>query len=72
MIRRKDLVDVGDADYKERQGEFMQCLDCGVEIGGTRGDFFSVVMDFVFICMGCGSENIAIVKIVRKTVIVKQ
>lgn len=72
MIMRKDLVDVGDADYNTRRNEFMQCQDCGEEIGGTRGDFFSLPMEWVFSCFECGSENIAIVRRVSEIVIVKQ
>lgn len=72
MIMRKDLVDVGDKDYDQRRGEFMQCQDCGEEMGGTQGDFFMVEMDYMFSCNGCGSENIAIVRFVHKIVIVNQ
>ena len=72
MIKRKDLVDIGDADYDARRSEFMQCQDCGEEFGGTRGDFFMVFMDSLFYCPRCGSENIALVKKVCQNVIVKQ
>lgn len=72
MIRRKDLVDVGDADYDTRWGEFMQCQDCGEEIGGTQGDFFSLPMDWIFTCPECASRNIAIVRRVVEIVVVKQ
>ena len=72
MIKRKDLVGVGDADYDTRQDEFMQCQDCGGEIGGTRGDFFIIHMDSLLYCSECGSENLAIVKKVCQNVIVKQ
>ncbi len=61
MIRRKDLIEIGDADYITRRGEYMQCLDCDIEIGGTRGDFFMMPMNEIFKCPGCKSENIAIV-----------
>lgn len=72
MIMRKDLVDISDKDWDTRRNEFMQCQNCGEEFGGTRGDFFSVGMDFVFICPECASENIAIVRRVSKIVIIKQ
>jgi len=72
MIRRKDLVDIGDADYNKRCGEFMQCQDCGELIGGTQGDYYMMAMDDVFKCPECGSENIALARQVCKTVIVKQ
>ena len=72
MVKRKDLVDIGDADYKERQDEFMQCQDCGAEFGGTRGDYFNMEMEDIFYCPECGSANIAIVRRVSKIVIVKQ
>ena len=72
MIRRKDLVDIGDADYDTRREEFMQCQDCGEEIGGTRGDFFSLPMNWVFHCRECGSGNIAIVRRVSKIVVIKR
>lgn len=72
MIRRKDLVDIGDADYKERQGEFMECQDCGETAGGTRGDYFQMSMDYAITCWSCGSGNIALVRKVCKNVIVKQ
>lgn len=72
MIRRKDLVDISDKDYKQRQTEFMQCQDCGREFGGTQGDFFTIRMDYILYCPECGSENIAIVKNVITTVILKQ
>lgn len=72
MIKRKDLVDIADADYDARQGEFMQCLDCGEEFGGTRGDFFMINIEATMDCPKCESENIAIVRRVSKIVIVKQ
>ena len=72
MIKRKDLVDIGDADFAFRRDEFMKCQDCGEVIGGTRGDFFMLSMEGIFYCTECESTNIAIVKIVEKTVIVKQ
>lgn len=72
MIRRKDLVDVGNADFDTRRSEFMQCQDCGEEIGGTQGDFFLMPMDEVFVCPECRNKNIAIVRLVHKIVIVKQ
>ncbi len=72
MIKRKDLVDVGDKDYDTRRNEFMQCLDCGEEFGGTQGDFFMTNMDATMDCPKCESENIAIVRKVCKNVIVKQ
>lgn len=72
MIKRKDLVDISDADIDTRRNEFMQCQDCGEEIGGTQGDYFMMAMDDVFTCSECESKNIAIVRRVCKTVIVKQ
>jgi len=71
MIKRKDLVDIGDADYDTRRNEFMQCLDCGEEMSGTRGDFFSLPMDWVFSCPAYNSERIAIVKKVCKIVVIR-
>lgn len=72
MIRRKDLVGIGDADYDIRRNEFMQCLDCGEEIGGTKGDWFYCPMDWIFSCPECKGRNIAIVRKVCKIVIIKQ
>lgn len=72
MIKRKDLVGVGDADYDTRQDEFMQCQDCEKEFGGTQGDFFTLPMDWIFHCPDCKSEKIAIVRKVCKNVIIKQ
>lgn len=74
MIRRKDLVNIGDKDYDTRRNEFMQCQDCGFEFGGTQGDYYESPMDYIFTCPGynCGSENIALVRLVHKNVIVKQ
>ncbi len=57
MIMRKDLADIGDKDYDKRRGEFMQCQDCGEEFGGTRGDFFTIHMDYILYCPECGSEK---------------
>ena len=72
MIMRKDLADIGDKDYDKRRGEFMQCQDCGEEFGGTRGDFFTIHMDYILYCPECGSENLALVRNVTTTVILKQ
>lgn len=74
MIRRKDLVDISDDNYQQRQGEFMQCQDCGVGFGGTRGDYFAVSMDYVFHCPNsqCDSINLALVKEIRTIKIIKQ
>jgi len=72
MIRRKDLVDVADKDYDQRRSEFVQCQDCGEEFGGTRGDYFMLSMDKVFVCPACNSENLALARRVCTTKIVKQ
>lgn len=56
MVMKKDLTDIGDSDYKQRAGEFMFCLECGAEWGGTRGDFWDFADDYVFVC-DCGSKN---------------
>ena len=72
MIKRKDLVDIGDADYDTRRNEFMQCQDCREEFGGTQGDYFTIHMDYLIHCPECQSKNIALVKEVRQNVIIKQ
>ncbi len=71
MVQRKDLVDISDNDYQQRQGEYMQCQDCGESFGGTRGDFFSLEMDHIFKCSNCGSKNVALVKDIITIEIVK-
>ena len=71
MIQRKDLVDIADEDYRDRQGEYMVCQVCGNIMGGTRGDYWQYPMDYVFAC-NCRSEDIALVKDVLQQVIVKQ
>ncbi len=72
MVRRKDLTDVGDDDYKQRQSEYMLCQDCEEIIGGTRGDYFQVSHDYIFTCPNCESDNIAIVKdIVTQEIVVR-
>lgn len=72
MIRRKDLAGVGDADFDTRRDDFMQCQDCGYEFGGTKGDYFTIPMDYIFHCYECDSENIALVRCSSNIVIVKQ
>ncbi len=72
MVKRKDLVDVSDSNYRERQGEFMQCQECGHEFGGTQGDYFNVRMDCIFRCSECMSVNIALVRATRVITIIKQ
>ena len=72
MIRRKDLVDIGDGDYQARQEEFMECQDCDAVIGGTRGDFFMADMNWIINCPECGNDDIALVRKVCKNVIVKR
>lgn len=61
-IRRKDLVDIADDNYQQRKSEFMQCQECGFGFGGTRGDYFTRDMDYIFTCDECDSDNIALVK----------
>jgi len=56
MVKRKDLVDVGDKNYRERSGEKMMCNDCGEIIGGTRGDFFMLGMEDELRCWACDGE----------------
>lgn len=72
MVERKDLVDIGDADYDTRRNEFVQCQACGNEFGGTRGDYFQMPMDGVFYCPECGDDNLALVKRVFTIKIIKQ
>jgi len=61
MLKRKDLVDVGDSNYGERANEIIECQDCGVESGGTRGDLWQMPMDEVFRCPDCDSTDLALV-----------
>ena len=70
MVKRKDLVDIGDKNYRERAGEFMFCPVCGNEIGGTRGDYWEVPMDYIFKCE-CGNDDLQLVKRVCSLVPVK-
>lgn len=72
MIKRKDLVDFGNADYDIRRNEFMQCQDCGAEFGGTQGDYFIMPMNDIFYCPECTGDNIALVRRESKIVVVKQ
>lgn len=72
MIKRKDLVDITDKDYKTRCDEYMVCQDCMQTFGGTQGDYFMMLMDDVFSCPNCSSKNIALVRDECKTIIVKQ
>ena len=73
MVQRKDLVDIGDNNYSQRQSEYMQCQDCGESFGGTRGDYFTTSMNHIFKCPNpiCRSENIALVKDITIIEIVK-
>ena len=71
MVQRKDLVDICDNNYNQRQGEYMSCQDCGESFGGTRGDYWSCTMDYVFSCPVCGSENIALVRDITTQNIIK-
>jgi Zn finger protein HypA/HybF involved in hydrogenase expression len=61
MVKRKDLVDVGDENYHQRQNEVMQCQDCNELIGGTRGDYWHLPMEHIFECPTCGSTNLHLV-----------
>ena len=71
-IYRKDLVDVGDEDYKERQGEFLMCPTCFLESGGTsRGDLWDHPMDFRLCCPECGGDFM-LVKARREIDIIKK
>ncbi len=74
MVQVKDLVDISDDDYKQRQGEYVKCLDCGASFGGTRGDYWKLSPDFVFKCddPDCRSENLALVKDVTTTITIKK
>ena len=74
MVKRKDLTGVGDKDSFVRQGEYMACQqpDCDGILGGTRGDYFELSMDYIFTCPVCGSDNIAIVKDVTTQKIIKR
>lgn len=72
MVKRKDLVDISDNDYQQRQDEFMQCQDCGTEFGGTQGDYWTADMNCTLCCPECNSNNIALVKKVCQNVIIKQ
>jgi hypothetical protein len=70
MVRRKDLVDIGDNNYKQRQGEFLVCKDCGQESGGTRGDFFMLSQEAELKC-NCNGE-LSLVKAIREIKIIKE
>lgn len=72
MVMRKDLVDIGDINYHERQGEYLNCRNCGYAFGGTRGDYFLFDMDDILSCAYCGSQDLAIVRDVTTQFIVKQ
>jgi transcription elongation factor Elf1 len=65
MIRRKDLTDIGDSDYKSRQGEFVLCTNCGHQFGGTRDDYFLMELDDIFTCSGCGESKYLVLAVKR-------
>jgi hypothetical protein len=70
MVRRKDLVDIGDKNYEQRSGEFLLCNDCGQESGGTRGDFFMLPLEAEIKC-NCGGD-LSIVKAIRQIKVIKE
>jgi Zn finger protein HypA/HybF involved in hydrogenase expression len=72
MVRRRDLVDISDKDYRQRQNEYVECQDCGYSFGGTRGDYFMIPMDSSFTCDNCGGKNLALVKDKVITEIIEQ
>ncbi len=73
MIKRKDLVDISDKDWPQRQGEFLVCQECGNdEIGGTQGDYFMMAMNDIFTCPVCESENMALARNITTQEIIEQ
>lgn len=71
MVKVKDLVDVGDVNYKQRAGELMLCV-CGTEIGGTRGDLWQRDPGDILRCPVCGSDDLSLVRKVITYVKVKK
>ena len=71
MIRREDLVDIGDDNFNKRRNEVMRCLKCDEIMGGTRGDYWQHDMEYIFHCTECGSEDIALVVPVTEYKIIK-
>ena len=74
MVQRKNLTDISDNDYEQRQGEYIKCLICGHSFGGTRGDYFDLPMDYIFKCpiSDCGTDNLALVKDITITKIISK
>lgn len=72
MIRRKDLADIADNDYNQRRGEELECQDCGLHIRRAWSDYNHLAMDDVIYCPRCKRDNIAIVRMVKRWVIVKK
>jgi len=72
MIYKKDLVDVADKDYKDRQNEYMLCSNCSESFGGTRGDYFMMPDDVAFTCPECGNKDIKLVEDIIIQKIIKQ
>lgn len=70
MVMKKDLTDVSDADYSQRTMEFIYCPECEAEMGGTRGDYFGVPDDYVFVCE-CGNKDLQLVREIRKLRVIK-
>ena len=71
-VFKRDLADIGDANYNKRRGEFILCEVCGNEFGGTRGDYFNMPDNQEFECPACGNDaELYLVKKVEKYVRVK-
>ena len=67
---RKDLTDICDSDYQQHIGEFILCPECDDEMGGTRGDYWSLPMEHVFKCP-CGNADLQLVRRITKIEIIK-
>jgi len=71
MVMKKDLVDVGDKDYDQRQGEFVFCPKCSNEFGGTRGDYFLASPEHIFVCDVCTNKDLQLVRRVCTLEVIK-
>ena len=70
MVMLKDLTDMCDCDYQQRIGEFILCPECGYGMGGTRGDYWYLPIEYVFKC-GCGNTDLQLVRRITKIEIIK-
>ena len=58
MVKREDLAERKDSNYKSREDEYLYCSVCECRFSANVSDYWFMKMEEVLICGECDNDNL--------------